>query len=101
MITISIDWYNAEDAYALHDAAEIDHPSYPETLCPWIEKLRKCPDGRWVHSVDVPDMGDLDENGFPRRPRSLAFGIVYSREEAVAAVKDAIERIIGGVAVVP
>ncbi|WP_153511159.1 hypothetical protein [Rhizobium rhizogenes] len=96
MSEISIEWYNAAETGAINDAAEIDHPSYPETMCPWIEKLQNGSDGRWIYSVDIPDMRFLDENGYPTRVRSLANGIVYSREEALAAVEEAIKRIVGG-----
>lgn len=97
---IAIDWYNAEYEFAQHDAAEVDHPSYPHVLCVWIEELQECPDARWVYSVDIPDMQFRDENGFPTRVRSLANGLVHTREEAVAAVEEAIMRIVGGPALV-
>jgi hypothetical protein len=96
MTAIAIDWYNAEYEFAVHDAAEIDHPSYPHVMCVWIEELRKCPDARWVYSVDIPDMQSRDKDGYPQRLRSLANGIVHTREEAVAAVEEAIRRIVSG-----
>ncbi|MFS8121975.1 hypothetical protein QD336_06100 [Rhizobium sp. BR 250] len=96
MTAIAIDWYNAEHEFAVHDAAEVDHPSYPYPLCAWMEELRKCPNARWAYSVDIPDMQSRDENGFPKRLRSLANGIVHTREEAVAAVEEAIHRIVSG-----
>ncbi|WP_323572074.1 MULTISPECIES: hypothetical protein [unclassified Rhizobium] len=37
-----------------------------------------------------------DKDGFPKRLRSLSNGIVYTREEAVAAVEEAIIRIVSG-----
>lgn len=96
MTAIAIGWYNAEYEFALHDAAEVDHPSYPHVLCVWIEELQKCPDARWIFSVDIPDMQFRDKDGFPKRLRSLANGIVYTREGAVAAVEEAIIRIVSG-----
>ncbi|CUX58785.1 hypothetical protein G3A56_21110 [Rhizobium oryzihabitans] len=96
MTTIAIDWYYAEHEFAVHDAAEVNHPSYPHPLCAWMEELQKCPDARWVYSIDIPDIQSRDENGFPKRLRSLANGIVHTREEAVAAVEEAIRRIVSG-----
>ncbi len=100
MTAVKIDWENAANVSAEYDHAEIDHDEHPETMCPWIEQLRNCPDGRWIYSVDVPDMSVLDKNGYPLRPRSIAFGITYSRAEAVSAVEEAIQRLVEGVVVV-
>lgn len=96
MTAIAIDWYHAEHEFADYDAAEVDHPSYPHSLCVWMEKLQSCPDARWVYSVDIPDMRFLDKDGYPQRLRSLANGIVDTREEAVTAVEEAIRRIVSG-----
>ncbi len=60
------------------------------------KRLKKCPDARWIFSVDIPDMQFRDKDGFPKRLRSLSNGIVYTREEAVAAVEEAIIRIVSG-----
>ncbi|WP_323572073.1 hypothetical protein [Rhizobium sp. 28DA2] len=43
MTAIAIGWYNAEYEFALHDAAEVDHPSYPHVLCVWIEEPQEVP----------------------------------------------------------
>ena len=101
MTALAIGWENGDYANAKHDFAEVDHDDCPYTLCPWIENLQNCPDGRWIFSVDIPDMSALDTNGYPLRPRSLAFGIVYSRAEAISAVEEAIQRLVGGPVIVP
>ncbi|MBY5826313.1 hypothetical protein [Rhizobium leguminosarum] len=100
MTAIAMKWERATDNTAVYDHAEFDHPQVAQTMCPWIEKLQNCPDRRWVYSVDVLDTRHLDRNGYPQRVRSLATGIVYDRHEAVAAVEEAIRRIVGGLTVV-
>lgn len=100
MAAIAIGWQKANYKHAEHDCAEVDHDGYPHTMCAWIEKLQNCPFERWIFSVDIPDMKFVDKSGYPLRVRALASGFAYSRAEAVSAVEEAIQRLVGGLVVV-
>lgn len=92
MITISIDWYKANDPAADWDATEVEIETMDVvlTLSPFIGRVAG-PDARWVYSLDVPD-------GTGHGIRSLTPpGFANSRKEAMAAVEQAIERVIGGI----
>ncbi|MBB2678939.1 UNVERIFIED_ORG: hypothetical protein GGI61_002499 [Rhizobium esperanzae] len=90
---IRMAWYNKHDPNAAWDACEVqvETDTHILSLCPFVGEVAG-DEGRWIHSVDVP-------NGRAGL-RSLAHGFASSRKAAIAAVRVSINAIVRGPAAV-
>ena len=92
---------NMKDIWAMGgeedcDSAEIVTDLNGETYSLWVERLPRCPFGRWVWSADVLEIVRDRSGKFAEHIRAVVLGFSLSANEARYQVEEAIRRMING-----